>query len=135
MQSFVRACAITGSVPQKKNNSAVPTMPAEQENPSSDPALPADEHLWDLMLGEIKRQLPLATWAAAEIGVDQARVLERVLARGGDRVRTGLEDNVRISNDRQAASKAELVQLAAEACGWHGRRPATVDEARAVPGL
>ena len=58
-------------------------------------ALPAEEHLLDLMLGEIRRLLPQATWTAAGIGVNQARVMEWVLARGGDGVRTGLEDNIR----------------------------------------
>jgi len=55
-----------------------------------------------------------------------------VLARGGDGVRTGLEDNIRISRDRLAASNAELVQLAAAAIARHGARPATPAEARAA---
>ena len=241
MGPIVVACAITGSVPHKKYNPAVPTKPSEQiesthaafeagfspmhihmrsddESPSSDPdrfaevqvgirkhgpgmiiqsstggrgrdpalatnlatnmtqfgarpeielfdlsnihgarrsiqagpmderphvqvvmgvknALPAKEHLLDLMLGEIRRQLPKATWTAAAIGVNPARVVEWVLARGGDGVRTGLEDNVRISKDRLAASKAELVSLAAEACAKHGRRPVTAAEARPALGL
>jgi 3-keto-5-aminohexanoate cleavage enzyme len=37
------------------------------------------------------------------------------LARGADAVRTGLEDNIRISKSRLAASNAELVTLAASA--------------------
>ena len=41
--------------------------------------------------------------------------MEWVLARGGDGVRTGLEDNIRITKDRLAKSNAELVSLAAEA--------------------
>ena len=98
-------------------------------------ALPAEEHLLDLMLGEIRRQLPHATWTAAGIGVNQAPVMDWVLARGGDGVRTGLEDNIRIGRDRLAASNAELVQLAAAAIARHGRRPATVAEARAALGL
>jgi uncharacterized protein (DUF849 family) len=95
-------------------------------------ALPAEEHLLDLMLGEIRRVLPHATWTAAGIGVNQAKVMEWVLARGGDGVRTGLEDNIRISRDRLAASNAELVSMAAEAIARHGRRPATPAEARAA---
>ena len=55
-------------------------------------ALPADKHLLDLMLGEIRRQLPHASWTAAGIGANQARVMDWVLARGGDEVRTGSED-------------------------------------------
>ncbi len=98
-------------------------------------ALPAEEHLLDLMLGELRRVLPQATWTAAGIGANQARVMEWVLARGGDGVRTGLEDNIRVSHDRLAASDAELVRLAAEAVARHGRRPATPAEARAALGL
>ncbi|MGI4954375.1 MAG: 3-keto-5-aminohexanoate cleavage protein [Janthinobacterium lividum] len=98
-------------------------------------ALPAEEHLLDLMLGEIRRVLPHATWTAAGIGPNQARVIEWVLARGGDGLRTGLEDNIRIDRTRLAASNAELVQRAAEAAARHGRRPATAAEARAALGI
>ncbi len=98
-------------------------------------ALPAEEHLLDLMLGEIRRVLPQATWTAAGIGVNQARVIEWVLAREGDGLRTGLEDNIRISKDRLAASNAELVQMAVAAAARHGRRPATPQEARTALGL
>ena len=98
-------------------------------------ALPAAEHLLDLMLGEIRRQLPHATRTAAGIGANQARVMEWVLARGGHGVRTGLEDNIRIARDRLAASNAELVQHAAEAISRHGGRPATPAEARTALGL
>lgn len=98
-------------------------------------ALPAEEHLLDLMLGELKRLLPQATWTAAGIGVNQARVMEWVLARGADGVRTGLEDNIRVTRDRLAASNAELVGLAAQAVARHGYRPATPAEARAALGI
>jgi uncharacterized protein (DUF849 family) len=98
-------------------------------------ALPAEEHVLDLMLGELKRVMPHATWTAAGIGVNQARVIEWVLTRGGDGLRTGLEDNVRIDRTRLAGSNAELVGLAAEAAERHNRRPATVAEARRMLGL
>ena len=98
-------------------------------------ALPADEHLLDLMLDEIRRVLPRATWTAAGIGVNQSRVMDWVLARKGDGVRTGLEDNIRVSKARLAASNAELVRMAAELAAKHGRRPATPAEARAALGL
>jgi uncharacterized protein (DUF849 family) len=98
-------------------------------------ALPAEEHLLDIMLGELRRVLPKATWTAAGIGVNQSRVMDWVLARGGDGVRTGLEDNIRIARDRLAASNAELVQQAAAAIARHGSRPATPAEARAALGL
>jgi len=98
-------------------------------------AMPADEHLLDILLDELRRVLPSATWTGAGIGVNQARVMEWVLARGADGVRTGLEDNIRISKDRLAAGNAELVQAAAEMLGRHRRRPATPGEARAMLGL
>jgi 3-keto-5-aminohexanoate cleavage enzyme len=63
-------------------------------------AMPAEEHLLDILLGELRRVLPKATWTAAGIGVNQARVMEWALARGADGVRTGLEDNIRISAER-----------------------------------
>ena len=56
-------------------------------------------------------------------------------AANGDAVRTGLEDNIRISRDRLAASNAELVQLAVEACARHDARPADAIEARVMLGL
>ena len=98
-------------------------------------ALPADEHLLDIMLGELRRILPHATWTGAGIGPNQSRVMEWVLARGADGVRTGLEDNIRVSRDRLASGNAELVQIAAETVARHGRRPATTIEARSMLGL
>ena len=98
-------------------------------------AMPAEEHLVDVLLGELRRVLPKATWTAAGIGRNQAPVMEWALARGADAVRTGLEDNIRVSKDRLAASNAELVRIAAEAVARHGRRPATPEEARRLLGI
>jgi 3-keto-5-aminohexanoate cleavage enzyme len=98
-------------------------------------AMPAEEHLLDILLGELRRVLPKATWTAAGIGVNQARVMEWVLARGADGVRTGLEDNIRISKDRLVTSNAELVTLAAEMAGRYGRGVATAPQARELLGL
>jgi uncharacterized protein (DUF849 family) len=95
-------------------------------------ALPADEHLLDVLYAEMRRVLPQATWTAAGIGRHQAPVMEWALARGADAVRTGLEDNIRVAKDRLAASNAELVSLAVAAIERAGRRPATPDEARAI---
>ena len=67
--------------------------------------------------------------------MNQARVMEWVLARGAEAVRTGLEDNIRISKNRLAASNAELVRLAAEAVARHGRGPASTEEARRMLGI
>jgi 3-keto-5-aminohexanoate cleavage enzyme len=93
-------------------------------------ALPAQPRILDFLHSELQRVLPNATWTAAGIGRHQAEVMDWVLARDGSAVRTGLEDNIRITKDRLARSNAELVQMAAEACARHGRRPATSAEAR-----
>ena len=98
-------------------------------------ALPVDQALLDLMLSTLRRVAPDATWTAAGIGRHQSEVIDWVLQRGGDAVRTGLEDNVRTGRDRLAASNAELVRIAAGLCHRHDRRPATPDEARRLLGL
>ncbi|MEY9817768.1 3-keto-5-aminohexanoate cleavage enzyme [Bradyrhizobium japonicum] len=98
-------------------------------------AMPADEHVLDILLGELKRLIPKATWTAAGIGRHQAEVMGWALARGADAVRTGLEDNIRIDKTRLAASNAELVTIACEAVARHGRRVATAAEARPLLGL
>jgi 3-keto-5-aminohexanoate cleavage enzyme len=98
-------------------------------------AMPADEHLLDILLAEKTRILPEATWTAAGIGRHQAAVMDWALARGADAVRTGLEDNIRITRTRLAASNAELVGLAVEAIERRGRRVATPAEARAALSL
>jgi uncharacterized protein (DUF849 family) len=58
--------------------------------------------------------------------------MDWALARGADAVRTGLEDNIRITRDRLASSNAELVEYAVLAIERHGRRAATPAEARAL---
>ena len=98
-------------------------------------ALPAEEHLLDILLGELRRLMPEATWTAAGIGRHQSRVMEWALARGADAVRTGLEDNIRVTKERLATSNAELVELAVLAIERHGRRAATPEEARHLLGL
>jgi uncharacterized protein (DUF849 family) len=98
-------------------------------------ALPVQEHLLDLLLRELRRVAPKATWTAAGIGRHQNEVIKWVLKRRGDAVRTGLEDNVRIDRDTLAASNAQLVRIAADLCAEHGARPATTTEARDMLGL
>ncbi len=98
-------------------------------------AMPADERLLDILLEETRRVIPGATWTAAGIGREQARVMGWALARGADAVRTGLEDNIRVSKDRLASGNAELVSIAAELIARHDGRPATAAEARARLGL
>jgi 3-keto-5-aminohexanoate cleavage enzyme len=98
-------------------------------------AMPADEHLLDILLAELKRVIPGATWTAAGIGRFQNEVIRWVLERGADGVRTGLEDNIRITKDRLAKSNAELVQVAVDLCAKYDARPATVAEARRLLGI
>ncbi|MEE1656558.1 3-keto-5-aminohexanoate cleavage protein [Microvirga sp. CF3062] len=97
-------------------------------------ALPAEERLLDVLLKEAKHLFPTCTWTAAGIGRHQARVMDWALTRGADAVRTGLEDNIRISKDRLAVSNAELVEHAVLAVERHGHRIATPDEARMLLG-
>jgi 3-keto-5-aminohexanoate cleavage enzyme len=98
-------------------------------------AMPAHEHLLDILLTETKRAMPKATWTAAGIGRHQSEVMEWALMRDADALRTGLEDNIRIQKDRLAKSNAELVKLAVDLCAKHERRPASVMEARSQLGL
>jgi 3-keto-5-aminohexanoate cleavage enzyme len=98
-------------------------------------AMPADEHLLEILLAELKRVIPGATWTAAGIGRYQNEVMRWVLERGADAVRTGLEDNIRVSKERLAASNAELVKIAADLCAKYDARPATVAEARQLLGI
>lgn len=98
-------------------------------------ALPAEERLLDVLLKEAKVLFPQSTWTAAGIGRNQTIVMNWALARGADAVRTGLEDNIRITKERLACSNAELVELAAASVERFGRRVATVNEARRTLGL
>jgi 3-oxoadipate:acetyl-CoA acetyltransferase len=76
-------------------------------------AMPAEHRLLDILLAETRLIIPNATWTAAGIGRHQSDVMRWALARGADAVRTGLEDNIRVSHERLARSNAELVSLAA----------------------
>ncbi|MFX3939629.1 3-keto-5-aminohexanoate cleavage protein, partial [Streptococcus suis] len=79
----------------------------------------------DILLEELRRLLPKATWTAEGIGRHQASVMEWALRRGAHAVRTGLEDNIRITRERLARSNAELVEMAAQTVLRHGRRAAS----------
>jgi len=98
-------------------------------------ALPAEERLLDVMVEETKILFPECSWTAAGIGRNQTPVMRWALARGAPAVRTGLEDNIRITRDRLAASNAELVAIAVETISAFGRRAATPGEARRMLGL
>ena len=97
-------------------------------------AMPARRSVFDFLRAEIEDVLPGATWVAAGIGRHQWEVNKWCLESGGH-CRTGLEDNLRITPDRLAASNAELVQKIVDACAQYDRRPASAAEARQLLGL
>jgi len=94
-------------------------------------AIPALERVLAILVDEALTVLPDATWTAAGIGRHQSEVANWALALGGH-VRTGLEDNIRVTKDRLAAGNVELVSLAVDLAARHGRRLATPAEARAM---
>ena len=93
-------------------------------------AMPAQERLLDILLAEAKALFADCTWTAAGIGRNQTIVMDWALARGADAVRTGLEDNIRVTKERLARSNAELVEIATTAVVKCGRRVASPSEAR-----
>ena len=94
-------------------------------------AMPAMARLLKALVEEARLALPDMTWTAAGIGRHQSEVADWALGLGGH-IRTGLEDNIRISKDRLASGNAELVTVAAGLVAKHGRRLATPAEARAI---
>jgi 3-keto-5-aminohexanoate cleavage enzyme len=97
-------------------------------------AMPARRTIFDFLRSEIKEVLPRATWVAAGVGRHQWEVNQWCMETGGH-VRTGLEDNLRITPDRLAASNAELVKKVVDACEKYERKVATPAEARTILGL
>ncbi|HEV3053015.1 MAG TPA: 3-keto-5-aminohexanoate cleavage protein, partial [Solirubrobacteraceae bacterium] len=68
------------------------------------------------------------------IGRDQWMMVAAALTLGGS-VRVGLEDNFYLPSGEMARSNGELIAKARQMTEDIGRRPATVDEARALLGL
>lgn len=97
-------------------------------------AMIADERILDIYIETLQRFAPDALWCAAGIGVNQIKVNDWAIARGGH-TRTGLEDNVRLDRDRLAPSNAALVARTVEICARHDRPVATWQQARAILGL
>jgi uncharacterized protein (DUF849 family) len=97
-------------------------------------AMPARRSIFDFLRKEIAEVLPRATWVAAGVGRHQWEVNQWCMETGGH-VRTGLEDNLRITPDRLAASNAELVKKVVDACEKYERKVATPAEARQILGL
>jgi 3-keto-5-aminohexanoate cleavage enzyme len=92
-------------------------------------AMPPRRNVLEFMVSELKDVLPNATFTAAGIGRHQLELGRWSLELGGH-LRTGLEDNIRVSKERLASSNAELVKIAADLCAEYDARPATVAEAR-----
>ena len=92
-------------------------------------AMPVDREVFEFYVRTLHRLAPDATWTGAGIGREQLTLVKWSLELGGH-CRTGLEDNVRLDRDTLAPSNAALVAQVAALCEQHGRRVATVAEAR-----
>ncbi len=75
-----------------------------------------------------------AHWGVIGIGRVQWRLVGAALALGGS-IRVGLEDNFYLPDGTMARSNGELIARARRLAEDLGRRPATVDEARAMLGV
>jgi len=73
-------------------------------------------------------------WGVIGIGREQWMMIAAALSLGGS-VRAGLEDNFYLPDGEMARSNGELIAKARQMAQDSGRRPATVDEARALLGL
>ncbi|MDU9005398.1 BKACE family enzyme [Sedimentitalea todarodis] len=97
-------------------------------------AMPVDRRAFEFMVETTNRLMPEATWCAAGIGRNQATLNDWCAELGGH-CRTGLEDNMRLDKDMLAPSNAALVKQCVGIIEKHGRRAATVAEARALLSL
>jgi uncharacterized protein (DUF849 family) len=75
------------------------------------------------------------TWSVAGVGYPGEFHLAATALMKGGHVRVGLEDNLRVSRAKRAASNAELVEKAVELSTLLDRDPASSDETRAILGL
>jgi 3-keto-5-aminohexanoate cleavage enzyme len=75
-----------------------------------------------------------AHWAVIGISRQQWLLVAAALTLGGS-VRVGLEDNLYLPNGEMARSNGELIAKARQMAEDVGRRPATVQEARALLGV
>jgi 3-keto-5-aminohexanoate cleavage enzyme len=73
-------------------------------------------------------------WGVIGIGRDQWMLVAAALTLGGS-IRVGLEDNFYLPDGRMAGSNGELIAQARRMTEEVGRRPATVEEARALLGV
>src|SRR4051812_135147 len=77
---------------------------------------------------------PQSHWGVIGISRDQWRMVAAALTLGGS-IRVGLEDNLYLPDGRMATSNGELIAKARGMAEDAGRRPATVEEARALIGV
>ena len=75
------------------------------------------------------------TWSAAGVGYPAEFHLAAAALMMGGHMRVGLEDNLRVTLDRRAASNAELVEKAMTLAPLLDRAPAGADEAREMLGI
>jgi 3-keto-5-aminohexanoate cleavage enzyme len=73
-------------------------------------------------------------WGVIGIGRDQWMLVAAALTLGGS-IRVGLEDNFYLPSGEMARSNGELIAQARRMTEEVGRRPATVEEARALLGI
>jgi 3-keto-5-aminohexanoate cleavage enzyme len=73
-------------------------------------------------------------WGVIGIGRIQWTMVASALTLGGS-IRVGLEDNFYLPDGRMARSNGELIDRARQMTEDAGRRPATVEEARALLGI
>jgi 3-keto-5-aminohexanoate cleavage enzyme len=73
-------------------------------------------------------------WGVIGIGRDQWMLIAAALTLGGS-VRAGLEDNFYLPDGEMARSNGDLIAKARQMTEDAGRRPATVDDARALLGI
>jgi 3-keto-5-aminohexanoate cleavage enzyme len=98
-------------------------------------ALAASEQNLEFLIERMAAILPVGcTWGVAGIGRHQLPMAELAAMWGGN-ARVGLEDNIYVDKGVLAEGSAPLVARAVELCGRHGRKVATIAEARAMLGL
>jgi uncharacterized protein (DUF849 family) len=73
-------------------------------------------------------------WGVIGIGRDQWMLVAAALTLGGS-IRVGLEDNFYLPDGEMASSNGDLIARARQMTEEVGRRPATVEEARALLGV
>jgi uncharacterized protein (DUF849 family) len=95
--------------------------------------VPATAHNLAAMADNLPEGVP-AHWGVIGISRDQWMLISAALSLGGS-IRVGLEDNLYLPDGTMARSNGDLIAKAREMTVNAGRRPATVEEARALLGV